>query len=62
MMCALHVKTERYSPLIGCDMGRAEREPRKTFKQDTNVIVEASNKVKACMPQTTWNKVNDADS
>lgn len=35
MMCALHVRTERYSPLVGCDMGRAERASRKTFKQDT---------------------------
>ena len=35
MMCALYVRTEIYSPLIGCDMGRAERASRKTFKQDT---------------------------
>lgn len=35
MMCALHVRRARCSPLIGCDMGRAERESRKTFKQGT---------------------------
>lgn len=54
LMC-VHVKTERYSQLIGCDMGRAEETSKKhSNKTHVQELAEKGDSEHEAKARVTW--------